>query len=74
MFLTGEDLRKAICYHLGCWNPFNIDSTSANFLPQPVSLNIDVWKLRIDSSVFGDQQSDSLLIITSRGDRMIRFE
>lgn len=51
MFLAWQELRETICGHSRRWNPFDADSAFADLLSQPVPMNIDVMKLRIDFGV-----------------------
>jgi hypothetical protein len=65
MLLAWEDLREAICNHLGGRNPYNLRSALLNLLAEPVPMNINVPELL---GVLSVEKLNSLLVIAAKLD------
>jgi hypothetical protein len=52
VFLIREDLGHSVSKHFCCRNPVDMDVSILNFLAKPMSMDIDMSKLRAEHGVF----------------------
>jgi hypothetical protein len=52
VFSVREKLGHSVGGHFRCRNPFDMDVSILNFLAKPMSMNIDMPKLRAERGVF----------------------
>jgi hypothetical protein len=66
VFLTREQLSKAVGRHLSSGFPFNSDPSSFHLLAEPHLMNINMTKLGLDSISVALYKAYSLSVITPK--------